>query len=84
MVFLDLSSTWRIYFSGDNNEDHLSNLEEALKRLEEAGLRLKRSKCNFIMSSITYLGHKIDVQGLHPLPQKVTAFREAPRPKTIT
>lgn len=44
-----------------------------MKRQEEAGFRLKRSKCNMI-SLITYLGHKIDVQGQHPLPQKVTAI----------
>ena len=84
MVSQELSSTLKIYFSGVNDEDQLSNLEEVLKTLEEAGLRPKRSKSNFMMSSITFLGHKIDVQGLHPLPQKLTAIQEAPLPKTIT
>ena len=29
-------------------------------------------------SSVTYLGHQIDAEGLHPLPEKVRAITEAP------
>ena len=33
---------------------------------------------------MTYLGHRIDSQGLHPLPYKVTAVQEAPTPKSVS
>ena len=33
---------------------------------------------------MTYLGHRIDSQGLHPLPHKVTAVQEAPTPKSVS
>ena len=78
VVYLD-----DILISGVNEEDHLSNLEEVLQRVQEAGLKLKREKCKFMMSSVTYLGHRIDAQGLHPLPEKVTAIQDAPRPRTV-
>lgn len=33
--------------------------------------------------SITYLGHKIDQIGLHPLTEKVEAIHKAPTPKSV-
>ena len=35
------------------------------------------------VSSVTYLGHKIDAEGLHPLADKVIAIQEAPPPTNI-
>ncbi len=49
--------------------------------LENAGLRLQRRKCFLMQQSITFLGHRIDAQGLHPLPEMVRAVQEAPRTK---
>ena len=34
--------------------------------------------------SVTYLGHCIDAQGLHPVEEKVKALQEAPTPKNVT
>ena len=31
--------------------------------------------------SVTYLGHRIDAQGLHPVEEKVKALQEVPTPK---
>ena len=31
--------------------------------------------------SVTYLGHQINKQGLHPVADKVKAIKEAPRPR---
>ena len=36
-----------------------------------------------MQSSVDYLGHRIDAQGLHPLPEKVQAIQEAPPPKNV-
>ena len=37
-----------------------------LERLLNAGFRLNKAKCKFFQSSVVYLGHVIDGEGLHP------------------
>ena len=51
--------------------------------IRQRGLRVKRSKCEFINPSVSYLGHKIDANGLHPLQDKVEAITEAPTPCSV-
>lgn len=41
------------------------------------GLRLKRSKCSFMEKEVTFLGHRVDTTGQHPVPEKVM-------PNTVT
>ena len=72
-----------ILVTGDSNESHLANLREVLIRLEDAGLRLKKNKCVFMAPSVTYLGHKIDGEGLHPIAEKVKAVNDAPNPRNV-
>ena len=62
----------------------MQSLEEVLKRLSQAGLRAKKNKCLFMASSASYLGHKIDAEGLHPLPDKLEAMKSAPTPTNVT
>ena len=62
----------------------MQSLEEVLKRLNQAGLRAKKNKCLFMASSVSYLGHKIDAEGLHPLPDKLEAIKSAPTPTNVT
>ena len=38
---------------------------------------------SIFIPSVTYLGHKIDAEGLHPLPDKVQAIQEAPSPTNV-
>ena len=64
-----------ILITGSSEEQHLTNLSEVLKRLQQAGLRLKKEKCEFLATSVIYLGHKIDAKGLHPTNDKVAGPR---------
>ena len=73
-----------ILVSGVSKEDHLHNLALVLERLFSAGLLLKKEKCKFCVDSISYLGHKIDCEGLHPLPDKVNGITRASTPKSVT
>ncbi|KAL3995729.1 protein phosphatase 1 regulatory subunit 15B [Sarotherodon galilaeus] len=73
-----------IILTGKNDKEHLQTLDGMLQRLEEASLRLKRSKCQFMEKEVTYLGHRVDNTGLHPVPAKVKAVQEAPPPKSVT
>ena len=72
-----------ILVSGKNDEDHMHHLEMVLKRLSEAGLWLKRGKCQFMMAEVTYLGFRINKDGVKPVPEKVRAISEAPAPKNV-
>ena len=58
VVYLD-----DILVTGPSEEEHLSSLKQVLTRLQEAGLRLK--EMSFLVPSVTYLGYKIDSEGLH-------------------
>ena len=69
-----------ILVSGENDEQHLSNLKEVLSRLEKYGLRARLSKCQ---DSVEYLGHEINQEGIQPLEKKVSAIKQAPTPKTV-
>ena len=79
VVYLD-----DILITGRTVQEHLATLEEVLQRMETAGLRLKKSKCKFLVPSVTYLGHQIDAQGLHPVSDKVKAIQEAPEPRNVS
>ena len=66
-----------ILITGRTMKEHFHNLQLVLQQLSTAGLRLKQEKCEFLVPSISYLGHKIDSQGLHPLPDKIDAIVNA-------
>ena len=77
-IFLD-----DILVTGKTEQEDVENLRAVLQCLEKAGLRLNREKCQFISSSVTYLGHRKEKHGLHPTTDKVEAIHNAPRPTNI-
>ncbi|XP_064642179.1 uncharacterized protein K02A2.6-like [Lineus longissimus] len=78
VVYLD-----DILVTGKTAQEHLANLEKVLKRLLDAGWRLREEKCTFNADAVVYLGHRIDKDGLHPVPEKVEAIVKAPPPENI-
>ena len=70
-----------IIVTGKTEADHLTNLQRTLERLKESGFRLRKSKCSFFQSSVVYLGHVIDKDGIRPLTNKVEAILKMPLPK---
>eukprot|EP00731_Ephydatia_muelleri_P001600 Em0001g1600a len=73
-----------ILVTGSNESEHLRNLEQVFNRLKEHGIRLHKDKCVFLSHSVDFLGHRIDAEGIHPLPSKVEAMVKAPAPRNIT
>ena len=69
-----------ILITGCTEEEHLKTLDEVFTRLERAGMRLKKLKCQFLLPSVEYLGHKISKEELQPTDEKVRAISDAPRP----
>ena len=48
-----------------------------MTRLEDEGLTLKKSKCEFFLDAVEYLGHEISAAGLRPSTKKTKAILEA-------
>ena len=44
---------------------------------------MKKSKCHIMETSVVYLGHQIDSEGLHATADKVEAMVRAPIPKNV-
>ena len=63
------------------DDEHLSNLDKVLSRLAKAGMRLNVDKCTFMAPEVTYLGYRIDKEGLHAVNEKVQAIAMAPAPQ---
>ena len=73
-----------ILITGASEKELLEHLKLVLQRLEDVGLWLKRSKCQFMVSHVEYLGHRIDQGGLHPTAGKVEVIQKAPAPTNKT
>ena len=63
---------------GVDTAEHDQHLQPVLRRLTSAGLTLNHSKCHFHQSSIHFLGHVIDQDGVRPDPFKVQALLDMP------
>ena len=64
--------------------EHLQVLDEVLTKLEKYGILVKEAKCQFMVPSVEFLGHRVDGEGRHPLDEKVAAIVEAPQPKNVS
>ena len=71
-----------IIIFNQTEEEHLKHLEIIFRRLKEAGLKLKRSKSSFMKLHMEYLGHLISEKGIEPMPDKLTAIKEMPAPRS--
>ncbi|GBG88918.1 hypothetical protein CBR_g48530 [Chara braunii] len=65
-------------------EGHVQHIEWALHALRDAGFKVALEKCQFFLTTISFLGHVVTDQGLQPEPQKLAAVRDALVPTTIT
>ncbi|XP_069478898.1 uncharacterized protein [Ambystoma mexicanum] len=55
-----------ILVCGRTRVEHDGMVLKVMKVLEASGLRVKLSKCKVGVPSVTYLGHTLDVKGIHP------------------
>ncbi|GBG61542.1 hypothetical protein CBR_g22339 [Chara braunii] len=65
-------------------EGHVQHIEWALHALRDAGFKVAFEKCQFFLSTISFLGYVVTDKGLQLELQKVAAVRDAPVPTTIT
>ena len=72
-----------VLIASSNEAEHEEDLRALFASLEEHGLVVKTSKCIFGVDSIDFLGHRVDRNGIIPLPEKVRAVREFPSPSSV-
>ncbi|XP_036335034.1 uncharacterized protein K02A2.6-like [Rhagoletis pomonella] len=66
---------------GKTEAELAARLHEVFSRFNTAGLRLRKDKCSFGVSSIEFLGFKLDSLGIRPSQSKVKAIQNAPAPQ---
>ncbi|GKC73034.1 hypothetical protein Tco_1118917 [Tanacetum coccineum] len=75
------SSPWGAPVFEEEHAEHLKIILELLKKEE---LYAKFSKCKFWLSNVQFLGHVIDIKGIHVDPAKIESIKDWASPKTPT
>ena len=60
-----------LLIASSSPREHQHHLRLIFKRLSDHGIIINPTKCEFGVTSLHFLGHKIDSAGIHPLDQKV-------------
>ena len=72
-----------IILHSESLEDHDIKVRRLFSRLRWANLKLQPDKCDFLRTEVAYLGHIIGREGVRPNPDKITAIKNFPIPKTV-
>ncbi|CAM6125100.1 unnamed protein product [Calypogeia fissa] len=65
-------------------DQHLTHLEELFRRLRKANLRIHPKKCEFAVTSVVYLGHRIVPNGTMAHWSKVVSILEMSKPTDVS
>ena len=65
-----------------DHAEHLQHLRQLFQRLQSYEIKIHPAKCVLGVDSVDFLSHKVTADGLRPLPQKVSAIQDFPRPTT--
>lgn len=64
-------------------EEHEKHLSLVLERLTKHNLSIRIDKCEFFKPSVKYLGFSVGSHGIAPLPEKIDAIKDFPRPQDL-
>jgi cleavage and polyadenylation specificity factor subunit 1 len=64
-------------------EENMEHLSQFFQVLEDNGLVINPGKCNFASTSVKFLGHMVDENGIRHLPTHVKAIQEFPPTSTV-
>ena len=71
-----------ILIASKSREEHDRHMRILFERLKEYGLSINVAKCTFAATEVKFLGHRINKDGISPLPERVEAVRQFPKPNT--
>ena len=63
-------------------EEHKQHLKLVFDRFRQFGVIVNPTKCELGVSELTFLGHYLNSQGVHPLQDKVKVIQDFPQPTT--
>ena len=66
-----------------NVRDHFKRLSILFRRIRENNMKLKAKKCYFLQTSVSYLGHVIDENGIQPDKERISAVINKPHPTNL-
>ena len=69
---------------GKTQEVHDQRLAEVLTRIQTAGVTLNKDTCVFNTSTLTFLGHVLDKDGISADPEKTSAISQMDRPNNVS
>ena len=69
---------------GKTKEEHDLRLKQVMTKLQNEGVTLNADKCLFGCSSMKYLGHIVDSEGIRADPEKIKAVTELRRPENVS
>ena len=78
VVYIDV-----ILIFSENEHDHQEHLQTVLCVLQENELVARQDKCVFGGSSVEFLGHVINTEGIQPTQNKVKVITNYPTPTII-
>ena len=73
-----------ILISSKDLSSHLVTLKAVFERLKEHNVLIQKSKCEFGVDEVVYLGHRINKHGLQCTSEKVEAIHNAPVPTNVS
>ncbi|GFO12379.1 Pol polyprotein [Plakobranchus ocellatus] len=77
-VYLD-----EILVASLTEQQHLQDLRLVCSRLQDSRLVIKLENCLFGQRSLDFLGHQVSQYGSIPLPSKVKAITDSPKPSKV-
>ena len=69
--------------ASNSAEEHMDHLDTVFALLAENGLVVNRPKCVLGVTSLEFLGYRVDANGISPLPERVEAIRATKPPTTV-
>lgn len=63
-------------------QEHIERLRKVFMRLRNANFKVQLDKSEFLRKEVNYLGHVITSNGVKPNPDKISAIKKFPLPKT--
>lgn len=72
-----------ILIASSSPEEHKDHLAIVFQKLREHGLKINPSKCTLGVKEIKFLGHIVNAGGISPMPERVEAIKNYPKPNTI-
>ncbi|GFR99730.1 Pol polyprotein [Elysia marginata] len=73
-VYLD------ILIASSSPKEHEADLRSVFHLLATNGFVINTQQCIFGQATMTFLGHKVTPNGITPVPEKVKAITEFPKP----